>query len=466
MKEILFKNIPVLAPNFKKLLQGFNEENSTPLISYLINTSASGFSDKYKGVSCGGLDYTDPEVEFEDESAPKAEKSILASFTPKGKNLFIDEESSYYDRKYRVEGNIGTIIKQLVEFDSTLIKCKKKEVEGIPGEVLEDLKYKFHVKDESLILLDPEAEYSGKSSNYQFKKQRFPDSMYEDLVNRIKSALSVAYSFELVSGKDIVKYYNEKYYDNSQGTRGNLHKSCMRHSQCSKFIEFYAEIPEAHMAIIKKGEKIVGRAMVWETNFGMYMDRRYTAIDFLENKFIEFAKKNKWHYKTRNSYENGDRITMYNHNTKSYDNVSYVPLVVKISNEAVKDKVEKYPYADTFQFYHMFEGLLTNYHRASPMDIWIIRNTDGGYQINNYKRSTLFYNISGEFNDRSDEVKASLSNIIKDEDIHGCVAPDIETCVDFEGRTRIKNHCEVINGSYVPVYNKEAYNRFLASNND
>lgn len=464
MNEILFKNIPVLAPNFKKLLLNFNEENSTPLISYLINTSSSGFSDKYRGVSCGNLDYTDPEIDLEDGTSQKAEKNVLASFTPKGKNLFVDEESNFYGKTYRVDGNIGTILKQLVEFDSTLIKCKKKEFSD-KGVILEDLKYKFHVKDESLYLFDPEKEMDEhKESNYQFKKQRFPDSMYEDLVNRIKSALSVSYSFEIVKGSDIVKYYNEKYYDNSQGTRGNLHKSCMRHNSCSKYIKFYENIPEASMLIIKKGDKIVGRTMIWDTNFGKYMDRRYTAIDFLENKFIEYAKKNKWHYKTRNSYENGDRISMYNFHTGEYENLTYVPLIVKISNPEITDKCELYPYADTLQHYHVFENMLTNYNRASPMEVWIIRSTDGGHQTLCDKRASMFYGISSEPGESSGVINQTLSNIIKDDDIYGLPAKGVETCVDFEGRTRIKRHCNVINGAYVPVFNEEAYNRFKSKN--
>lgn len=76
----------------------------------------------------------------------------------------------------------------------------------------------------------------------------------------------------------------------------------------------------------------------------------------------------------------------------------------------------------------------------------------------------MFYGISSEPGESSGVINQTLSNIIKDDDIYGLPAKGVETCVDFEGRTRIKRHCNVINGAYVPVFNEEAYNRFKSKN--
>ena len=122
MIEIEYKDQNILAPNFKKFLTGLNSEKHSDLIYFLLTKNRDSFNDKYRSISCGSLDYG---VEIKEEGEDDKQEDIKCVFTPKGKKL-ITEESGIYDRKYRMDGNIGSIIKQLIEFDSSLIKCRKK----------------------------------------------------------------------------------------------------------------------------------------------------------------------------------------------------------------------------------------------------------------------------------------------------------------------------------------------------
>lgn len=460
MIEIEYKDQNILAPNFRRFLTRLQEEKDSELIRFLLNKSKDAFNDKYRSISCGNLDYG---VEIEEEGDEKEKEEIKCVFTPKGKNL-LTESNNTYCKKYRMEGNIGSIFKQLIEFDSSLIKCRKKVFKEFPGEIIEDIKFGFNIIDNNFLLLDPNVSYTGKISNYEFKITKFNDSQYEALVNQIKGSLSNSFKFEIVRGKDIVKYYHENSYD-STNRGGNLWGSCMRYSKTSNFIKFYAEIPECSMLILKSKNGIVGRSMLWETNFGIYMDRRYTNIDYLENSFISYAKKRQWMYKTHNNYSQTAEISAYNPLTKEYVNRN-IPLVVRISNTDIQNKINEYPYCDTFSHYHFYDNILTNYNRASVKHVFTIKNTGGEKSYSNICLDSLFYNHTSlnSGNEKSNVLKTDLSNMIQDDDIHGyCSEPLVK---DWEGRLRLKNLCDLIDGSYVCIYNKHSYDAFVSQKKD
>jgi hypothetical protein len=177
------------------------------------------------------------------------------------------------------------------------------------------------------------------------------DVQIEDFVNELKAVQdNLKEKIELVSGDDIAKWYrSENCY--SGGSLGN---SCMKDKN---FFDIYTQNPETvNLLIMKSGDKIVARALVWkiktsnpQLGFTYYMDRIYTVKDHQEKVMIAFAEKQGWAYRVPGGvYERG---VIYQ-GKKHHD--------VKISVQIKKLKYEKYPYMDTFSRYDYVTGLLWN----------------------------------------------------------------------------------------------------------
>lgn len=177
------------------------------------------------------------------------------------------------------------------------------------------------------------------------------DVQIEDFVNELKAVQdNLKEKIELVSGDDIAKWYrSENCY--SGGSLGN---SCMKDKN---FFDIYTQNPETvNLLIMKSGDKIVARALVWkiktsnpQLGFTYYMDRVYTNKDHQEKVMIAFAEKQGWAYRIPGGvYERG----IIYQGKKHHD--------VKISVQIKKLKYEKYPYMDTFSRYDYVTGLLWN----------------------------------------------------------------------------------------------------------
>jgi hypothetical protein len=106
-------------------------------------------------------------------------------------------------------------------------------------------------------------------------------------------------SFEIVTGDLIKHYYNSRRYgskDNNVDYEGynvgELTNSCMRYNNCSPHIEFYARNSNISMLILKDGEVIKGRALLWKTTQGFTcIDRIYTTDDTTKALFRAYATK-------------------------------------------------------------------------------------------------------------------------------------------------------------------------------
>lgn len=105
-------------------------------------------------------------------------------------------------------------------------------------------------------------------------------------------------TLEVISGDDIMRYYHEDRYDknHSLGTLGN---SCMRQGAKQRLIQFYAANPHRIKMLILRSpsdkNKIIGRALLWDTNKGMFMDRVYSDNE-QQPKFIQYAERNGYWY--------------------------------------------------------------------------------------------------------------------------------------------------------------------------
>src|SRR5690606_6439674 len=85
----------------------------------------------------------------------------------------------------------------------------------------------------------------------------------------------------------------------------------------------------------------IGRALVWETDCGKtFMDRVYTSYDWLDEKFIEYAKEQGWW--TLEHYND------YKYKTRWVDPAGVQrKIYAKISLDT---DFESYPYLDTFTY--------------------------------------------------------------------------------------------------------------------
>ena len=176
------------------------------------------------------------------------------------------------------------------------------------------------------------------------------DVQIEDFVNELKAVQdNLKEKIELVSGDEIAKWYkSENCY--SGGSLGN---SCMKDKN---FFDIYIQNPETvNLLIMKSGDKIVSRALVWklkdtkpQLGFTYNLDRVYTNKDHQEKVMIAFAEKQGWAYRVPGGvYERG---VMYQ--GKKHD--------IKMSVQIKKLKYEKYPYMDTFSRYDYVTGELWN----------------------------------------------------------------------------------------------------------
>ena len=160
--------------------------------------------------------------------------------------------------------------------------------------------------------------------------------------------------FEIVSGQKMTKFY----YKENQIKKGQLLNSCMGGYDQQRFIKsFFESNPDKIKMLILKDkdnpELIIGRANLWylDSPTGeIYMDRIYTTDDFLVNIFIDYAKLNNYIYKKRQIY-GGHVIPVIQHN---------VEYKLKMSVFLKNLNYNYYPYVDTFQFYNIKTGEITN----------------------------------------------------------------------------------------------------------
>jgi len=96
------------------------------------------------------------------------------------------------------------------------------------------------------------------------------------------------------------------------------------------------------------------------------MDRIYTNDDADVNTFIQYAKKNNWVVKNRQSYCDDELLFPDN-------SVREVDLVVQLEN----NDFNRYPYMDTLRFYSEEDGLLSNVDNYGNM--WTLNDTGGYY---------------------------------------------------------------------------------------
>lgn len=130
----------------------------------------------------------------------------------------------------------------------------------------------------------------------------YTDHDIEIFVNKFKSTWDMVENnkknrqpISIVKGEDIRYWYKESNYCkstlNGKGTLGN---SCMKYDKCQKYLEIYVRNPDQVSMIIYVDDenKLLSRALLWNTNKGVFLDRIYYTNDSDENLIYTWAKAN------------------------------------------------------------------------------------------------------------------------------------------------------------------------------
>lgn len=208
-----------------------------------------------------------------------------------------------------------------------------------------------------------------------YYKNKNTDEVIETFVNSFKAIVKEFYSnheerIEFITGEDIKHYYYEGNYNRG----GTLNNSCMRYASCENYFDIYAKNPDKCKLMIYKdnpnSRKIDGRALIWQLEDGKtYMDRIYSTDEVTPIIFMNYARKNNWHYYDAFStpYKDQDLIDKF---------------YIKLSNI----DFDYYPYMDTFKFLDYSSGEL--------------RSIDNYYD---YELSSQYGNIDKDDDEDEDE---------------------------------------------------------------
>jgi len=197
----------------------------------------------------------------------------------------------------------------------------------------------------------------GKLANRLFKGTLKPTEL-EKFVNDFKATITNdKEEILLVKGEEIRHWYNEKNYFQKTGSLGN---SCMANKDGS-FFNIYVENPDVcQLLILKVGDKIVARGLVWKLdsikglggssgvnfNFQYFLDRVYSCEDYQIEKVRKWAIEKGWAVKYGSNY-----LALWD--GKKHE----VSMSVKIKKSTYGGV---YPYMDTFCRWDYRRGFLWN----------------------------------------------------------------------------------------------------------
>lgn len=426
MVEIKYENLNLFSKPFMGVLKNLYNRKQTPLLKYLTTNSANKFSDKFRHLSLGALDVDLKEYSEEELKVLRE----MISFTPKGKSLISqDNNQSVVYKKFRQTGSIGSILRQLIEFDSKIVKTDIVE-DAFGNSYVYDKNndYYYNPKTNEVVFFSDESIFVSKKSS-EYRKVKFTDSQYEELVNDLKAEACSSLVVEEVSGDDIVKYYLEKNYSCKYGKEGgSLFSSCMRSPSNSPAIKFYAKCPNVKMIIVKDGTFILGRAMLFNTNVGWFVDRRYYATDFINNHIVQYAISKKYHYKAQNNYSTNFSVNAYNHLENKYHLVENFLMYINIPSSI--DGSHSFPYMDTFDKLYVLDNVISNYYRYHGRGMsYHVKSTSGKAS---YMDDAIKKPLSGSSIAITSE---NLPQMLLTEGGLNLIKSDIKLWTDYKSRT-------------------------------
>lgn len=172
--------------------------------------------------------------------------------------------------------------------------------------------------------------------------------------------------FVVLKGDDILKGYN---YNHQYQNYSSLNKSCMNNRP--QLLKLYTDNEDkVLMLTLQRDNKIYGRCLIWNLDKPkiIYMDRVYGVDNYIDNIFLEFAKKNKWSFRFTESLKKFIIYT-YNHKKQSYiyEYSSFINYKVKLKTSNIK----KFPYMDSFKI----NNVINNYFYMNNNYFFMMYNT-------------------------------------------------------------------------------------------
>lgn len=291
------------------------------------------------------------------------------------------------------EGTIGVILREVVSPTSGKTFVIFKELDGDRKTVinkLDGLEISDNVDDSKLWSTSRNNIKVGRLARaiLTASKVSFNDKDIEEFSNSFKATFDVINDilkqFDVVKGSDIAYWYDNDDTDRYKRGDGSLNNSCMSEAP-SHYFDIYTKNTQVSLVILYddngsitdgkyKSRKIKGRAILWEAKVNdqkiTFMDRIYTVNESDVDLFKQYAQKNGWWYKVRQSYDLDYKDITNGKETLSDEIISQLDAV----------DFESYPYVDTLCFINLENKTASNRRNGGMMpNVKALRNTDGEY---------------------------------------------------------------------------------------
>jgi len=205
--------------------------------------------------------------------------------------------------------------------------------------------------------------------------KEYTDAELSKFVDKFKAAYNTLKAkkekkdpIRLVKGEDIRFWYlGDNYCEKTSSGYGTLGKSCMRYEECQKYLDIYVENPSVcNLLILTKfedgEEKLVSRALLWQTDKGPYLDRIYYTDSSEEEMMLNWVKEKNCELSFKKY--SGRLIVQLESDTKEY---------------------KYYPYMDTMPYYYTVNKKLYNYEPSVDVkrELLYCQDTGGGFDRQN-----------------------------------------------------------------------------------
>ena len=392
--ELLLESKVVYSKKFINLL---NKMKANKLATELLNL----YSKDVDGVTQNYIDITDlkdavsftPDRKVQELTKDKPDTWKITNsgryLTTSDRNDKLFEALGYDKTKYGCwapeTNTIGLILSETVSRTSGKIYVMFKEYEGERiGVVNKEAMEPTEAEDQRI--------WSTSRNNIKIgrlvrailtaSKIPFTDSEIEQFTNQYKATYDFAKDalkqFDIVQGDKIAYWYDEENYVDGGGS---LNNSCMA-SVGSDYFDIYTQNPQVSLVILYgdggsiesekyTDDRIKGRAILWDAKLDgqpvKFMDRIYTSQDADVELFKQFAEKNGWWFKKRQSMEPNEDFTDGNSSKKG-----------KIKVNLDDTDFEYYPYCDTVCYIDTNTGIASNKWWSDSNKI--LRDTGGSYE--------------------------------------------------------------------------------------
>jgi hypothetical protein len=295
------------------------------------------------------------------------------SYKRKTTDLFISEEIRLILNQIKGESLIA----------SKLLKKRQKLSDMVEDHVnyisisKEDPTKISYLTTDRILNMDKSDLWESKK-RFQTKPGSFVNKVFSDFGNKdiekfsslFKSVSAKSkFSFSVIKGDEIKKYYNWRSYASE---RGSLGISCMRYDNCQEFFDVYTKCDKVSLLVMLNDDKsLMGRALLWQTPDRKIMDRIYTINDdSLTFHFKKWATENDYWYKSEQNW----------YNTLQFEQLGKEKVELNLSIGV--DEFKYYPYMDTFKFIDVNTNNIFNYI-PNKGNIRVLTTCDGSKNDSN-----------------------------------------------------------------------------------